>query len=595
MVSLPSFIASPAGWIKRFAVNHPVWTGVIVIGGGLIFLLLRSLFSPAQPQYITSLVKRGDLVQKVEAVGTVTSDQALNLKFPTTGIIAAIAVKEGDTVKAGQELVSLRNDSARADLGAAAAQYAQASANLQELEQGTRPEDLAIAEADVESKRASLQAAKADLQSAEEKMALSEKKLEAYRLQLDANLANNLQTAGSTAQQQVQLATTALAAVHTIATDPIVIYLGEQYASTSYGVFRQKYMAAQTGIDAAAVTVGSPFTTYDQAIATLRSARSAVVDASLAIQQLYDLVATLPFTQGFDSTVRDSDKTTIATQKSNVQSALATIDTTIKSLQDAATGFDTNITSEETTYASAKAAKQTAESSVRTYEALLAAQEAQLALKVAGPRETTIAASRAAANAAAANVTRARARLDDTIIRAPADGIITKVDFKLGEFTGDPANASHSVTMLGSSPFRIEMFLSEVDIPKVALTQTGSIELDAFPGVHYALRVTSIEPGPTTVDGVAKYRVILNFVHPHSEFKISMSGDGEIITGERKDVLLAPVRAIIQGTDGTKIVRVLQGQTVVEKTVTTGMESDTDAEIVSGLTEGDTVIVLIKK
>jgi len=139
------------------------------------------------------------------------------------------------------------------------------------------------------------------------------------------------------------------------------------------------------------------------------------------------------------------------------------------------------------------------------------------------------------------------------------------------------------------------MFLSEVDIPKILLSQSGSIELDAFPGINYALQVVSIEPGPTKIDGVSKYRVNLNFVHPHDEFKIGMTGDAEIITGERTDVLLAPVRSVIQNNGEGKIVRILENGKVVNKPVTTGMESDTDAEIISGLAEGETVIVLIKQ
>ena len=87
----------------------------------------------------------------------------------------------------------------------------------------------------------------------------------------------------------------------------------------------------------------------------------------------------------------------------------------------------------------------------------------------------------------------------------------------------------------------------------------------------------------------------LNFVYPHDEFKIGMTGDAEIITGERKNVILAPARAVIQAEGNGEIVRVLEDGNVLEKTVETGMEGDTDIEIVSGLTENETVIVLIKK
>jgi len=560
-----------------------------------VVLLLIFIFKPAQPQYITADVKRGDLVQKVEAVGTVTSDRALALKFPVTGIVENILVKEGDKVTAGQELMNLRNNSFVADIATAAAQYRSALASLQELVDGTRPEDIAIAEADVANKRASLEAAQDDLKSAEEKLKTSQEKLDATRREADTNLAGYIATAGSSCAQQIALAKTSLRSLDDIFVDSIVTYLAEQFSSTSYSIYKLQRSQASVGLDRVSALTTTGFSTYEGALETLRESRTAILQTTTAMQQAYDLLSTLPLTTDYPSATRETYKGTVATQKASAQTALSALDSTLTSLQDAAASYDTAIATEENTFAAAVAAKQSAESDIRTYETSLRSSEAQLALKKAGPRETSIDVARANANAAAAGVSRAQARLEDTIIRAPADGTVTKVDFKLGEFTGDADNIGHSITMLGTSPFRVEMFLSEVDIPKIALTQSGSIELDAFPGTHYALRVSGVEPGPTKVEGVSKYRVSLNYVHPHEEFKIGMTGDAEIITGERKDVLLAPSRAIIQSNGSGATIRVLEGKTVVEKSVTIGMEGDTDTEIVSGLTEGETVIVLIKK
>ncbi|MDD4628657.1 MAG: HlyD family efflux transporter periplasmic adaptor subunit [Candidatus Peribacteraceae bacterium] len=593
-----SLIQSIKRWaisLKSFIFRHPIALTVAAVLLVPVVLLLVFIFKPVQPQYITAAVRRGDLVQKVEAVGTVTSDRALTLKFPVTGIVEEIRVKEGDKVVAGQELANLRNSSYVADIASAAAQYRSARATLQELEDGTRPEDIAIAEADVANKRASLDAAKEDLASAEEKLKTAKDKLEAIRSQADTNLAGSVSTAGSSCSQQLALAKTALRTLDDIFIDSTVTYLAEQYDTTAYSIYRLQRSQAAAGLDRVSGMTSTNFSTYTDALGTLREARTAIMQTTAAMQQAYDILSVLPLTTAYSSTVRETYKGTIATQKASAQTALSSLDTTLKSLQDASANYDTSIATEENNFAAATAAKQTAESDILTFETTLRSAEAQLALKKAGPRETSIDVARANANAAAAAVSRAQARLEDTIIRAPADGTVTKVDFKLGEFTGDADNIGHSITMLGTSPFRVEMFLSEVDIPKVILTQTGSIELDAFPSIHYALRVSGVEPGPTKIEGVSKYRVNLNFVHPHEEFKIGMTGDAEIITGERKDVLLAPSRAIIQSSGSGATIRVLEGKNVVEKSVTIGMEGDTDTAIESGLTEGETVIVLIKK
>ncbi len=584
-------VLRPVSWVKRHYILSPI-LGVFAL---LLGMLLWYIFKPAVPEYITAVSRRGDLVQKVEAVGTVTSDRALTLKFPITGIVEKILAKEGDKVVVGQELARLRNSSYTADIASAAAQYRSALASLQELVEGTRPEDIAIAEAEVSNKRAALEAAKSDLTSAEEKLRTAQEKLDAARRQADANLVGYTKNAASSCSQQIALGKTALKSLDGIFIDSIVTYLAEQYNTTAYAIYKQSRREADAALDRMQTQCVSGFSSYEISLDTLQAARAAVLQTTYVLQQAYDVISVLPITTAYTVTTREAYKDTIATQKASVQTALSALDTATKNLRDASAGYDTNIATEENNIAAAQATKQTAESAILTYETSLRTQEAQLALKKAGPRDTEIAVARANANAAAASVSHAQAKLEDTIIRAPADGTVTKVDFKLGEFTGDADNINHSITMLGTSPFRVEMFLSEVDIPKIQLTQTGSIELDAFPGTQYALRVSGVEPGPTKIEGVSKYRVNLNFVYPHDEFKIGMTGDAEIITGERKNVILAPARAVIQAEGNGEIVRVLEDGNVVEKPVETGMEGDTDIEIVSGLTENETVIVLIKK
>jgi multidrug efflux pump subunit AcrA (membrane-fusion protein) len=76
-----------------------------------------------------------------------------------------------------------------------------------------------------------------------------------------------------------------------------------------------------------------------------------------------------------------------------------------------------------------------------------------------------------------------------------------------------------------------------------------------------------------------------------------MTGDAEIITGERKNVVSAPRRAILEDNDGRLYVRILnEDKTITERTVTIGMEGQTgDTEILSGLEGGENIVVLIKQ
>src|SRR5690606_13305848 len=157
-------------------------------------------------------------------------------------------------------------------------------------------------------------------------------------------------------------------------------------------------------------------------------------------------------------------------------------------------------------------------------------------------RQSDIDAAEARLHAARAELTRAMANLSDSVINAPSNGRITKVNLKVGEITP----SGPAMSMLGESPYRIEIFASEIDIPKVKYEQPATIELDAFPDVHYKLRVAEIDESQSIIDGVAKYRVKLDFVHPHDEFKLGMTGDTTIVTDQREDIIFIPSRAVLQ-------------------------------------------------
>ena len=184
------------------------------------------------------------------------------------------------------------------------------------------------------------------------------------------------------------------------------------------------------------------------------------------------------------------------------------------------------------------------------------------------------------------------ASYQNTLLTAPIDGTITKVNVKVGEIA--PLGAA--VTMLGTSPYRIEMYVSEIDIPKVKVSETGSIELDAFRGTHFKLHVSEIDNAPTDQSGVNKYRVRLDFNFPHDDLKVGMTGDAEIDSGISKNVVSVPLRAVIQNTKGEKIVRVMDSNNKIsDVVVTTGLEgTDGNVEVMSGIKEGDTVVVLVK-
>ncbi|MBP9850363.1 MAG: efflux RND transporter periplasmic adaptor subunit [Candidatus Peribacteraceae bacterium] len=560
---------------------------VLLLVGWAVYAVTR----PVQPVYVTDTARKGDLRQAVEAVGTVVSEKDLQLQFSSIDVVTQVLVKEGDTVKAGQRLAALRSGTLSAGIASASASVQSAQAALTALEQGSRPEDIAIAEAGVNNKRASLQVAEQTVTSAEANLKIADSQLQTLKNEVDINLAGQVSAVGSTISQQLATSKTVVLAIRGVYSANDVSDAVTKSQNTSYETLVLNMRTLEADITTAQ-NVGA-VQNYQDALLKLTRARTLVSQTTDVANRAYDIMASLPLTEYFTNTSRETNKSTIATQKSLAQTAFTTIDTAIKSLQDASAGYDSKIAAQQAQIVSLTGTRDRAKADIVTYQTLLAIEEAQLALKKAPARQTDIDAARARVRQAQADLARAGAQFRDTVLTSPVDGIITQVNVKVGEIR---PSAEPSITMLGSSPYRVEMFVSEIDIPKVLLTQTGSIELDAFPGVEYDLRVGEIDPASTAVDGVTKYRVKLDFVYLHDNLKIGMTGDAEILTGIRHDVVSVQQRAILERDDGTQYVRIQNSDgTTEERTVTTGMEGSAGDIEVTGVEEGETVIVLIKE
>ncbi|HEY4723138.1 MAG TPA: efflux RND transporter periplasmic adaptor subunit [Anaerolineae bacterium] len=98
----------------------------------------------------------------ISAEGNVVPKSASDLAFRTSGRVAAVLVSEGDQVKQGQPLIRLQDDELKATIAQAQAALDLAKANLAQVEQGARPEEITAAEAALRAAQAQLGAAAAD-------------------------------------------------------------------------------------------------------------------------------------------------------------------------------------------------------------------------------------------------------------------------------------------------------------------------------------------------------------------------------------------------------------------------------------------------
>ncbi len=564
---------------------------------GIILLILLGFgisraLRPAQPEYVTAVAEKSDLRQTVEAVGTVVSERELELRFGASGIVSNVFVREGDKVQAGQRLAQLKATGLAASIASQQAALASAMADLRAMEEGTRPEDIAIAQADLDNKKSSLLAAQQTLASAEQNITQSQQQLETIRSEANVNLAGQVTTSLSTVNEQLTTVENSLSTIDDVLSRTDVNDAVTKSRPQAPGEINAQKNAALDAIAAARSLTARAGTDYQAALGALGSARDAANGGSAAINALFSLISSLQETQYFTASARETLKASIATDRSAIQDAAGNISSGLSSLQNAAASYDTKIAAQQSTIVSLQGTRDKAKTDILTYESGVRSAEAALRLKQAGSRQTDIDSARARVRQAQANLARTQADFGDTVLTAPVNGTVTSVNIRIGESL--PAGAA--VTLLGESPYRVEMFVSEIDIPKVQLTQSGSIELDAFRGTNFKLRVGDIDPAATDKDGVPKYRVRLDFVYRHDTLKIGMTGDAEITTGMRPAVVHVPLRSVIEDEDGKDIVRVLKDDgSVEERSVTTGMEGESGDIEVSGVQEGEVVVVLEKK
>ncbi len=136
---------------KKHSKKIMIVAAVLVIAGGFWYVI-----ASRAPQFATVTAQKGNVIQSLDEPGNMLSENSADLSFQVAGQITTVNVKEGDKVEAGDSLVSLDTSALGAAVDQANAALAAAQANLDKLESGTRPEQLTIDEAAVQTASTSL-------------------------------------------------------------------------------------------------------------------------------------------------------------------------------------------------------------------------------------------------------------------------------------------------------------------------------------------------------------------------------------------------------------------------------------------------------
>lgn len=226
----------------------------------------------------------------------------------------------------------------------------------------------------------------------------------------------------------------------------------------------------------------------------------------------------------------------------------------------------------------------------------------------------------------AAQVKQATDNLGRTSIFAPRDGTISMLNVELGERVVGTAQMAGTeiVRVANLANMEVEVDVNENDIVKIQVGDSTIVEVDAYLKKEFKGVVTEIAnsaEATLTADQVTNFKVKVRILEDsykdllegkratYSPFRPGMTATVDIITKKRKDVLAAPISAIVVKTDTSSTKRetpkkstdasaekfecvfVKNAGEAKLRVVTTGIQDDSKIEILTGLDEGDEIIV----
>ncbi len=222
--------------------------------------------------------------------------------------------------------------------------------------------------------------------------------------------------------------------------------------------------------------------------------------------------------------------------------------------------------------------------------------------------ETNYETAKAQVEAAKAQVEQAKASLKVTEtnliytrIVSPVDGIVISRNVDVGQTVAASFQTPTLFTIAQDlTKMQIDCNVSEADIGRVKIGQIVEFTVDAYPDILFKGKVYQIRNAPITVQNVVTYDVVVKVENPELKLKPGMTANVSIIVDVKGDVLRIPNAALrFRPPEAEKEKRPFKGKGVwviengkpARKEITPGISDGSFTEIISGLTEGDSVIV----
>lgn len=269
---------------------------------------------------------------------------------------------------------------------------------------------------------------------------------------------------------------------------------------------------------------------------------------------------------------------TLNTNKADLTSSIATLNSKKVSLKDA----ELKLNRQKEMFKNNAATQDTLETFQLNYE------QAQAEVKIA---EATVQSKQIALNTAEKN-------LSYTKIISPVNGTVVAIPVTEGQTVNAVQSAPTIAIISDLSQMKVKTQIAESDVNKVKPNMKLTFNILGG-NKKYDGELESIDPAPTTISDngtisssstSAIYYYGIFYVKNSGDFKPYMTANINIKAQEAKNALLVSSSAIYK-KDGVNFVKVLNGNKLEEKQVKTGIDNKIKIEVLSGLNEGDKVVL----
>lgn len=562
-------------------------------------------------------VKKADLQIAIEADGKVVSEDGVELSFSVSGDtleVNNLYVKEGDKIKKGDKIASVKTDDLNYDLNKAYVSYQTALANYNEKIAGATDKEIENAKASIAQAEISLNQAKISLEktkkSANEKIESAEEDLTEARADMELN--KNEATSEDIKDAYLDLIDAIKAIVlsidsvllssdkiigvdNTSINDDFESNLGAKDTSSAIAA-KSTYTEAKNhyiSLDSAAVGL-SKYSAYGDIDSAAEKAEKALNSLENHLYEMQRMLNATISSASLSQTQIDSFKSTISSARSTVNTKISALNSNISALADAREKIQDYIDAYNNAVKALASAKEDAVQDIANSEASLAAKELSLKNSKADYEEllkplteSELASARSGLTTASISLDKAKNDYNKAVLTSPIDGEVALLNYKAGDIILSSQNEPVAVIINNDTLF-VELNVEESDISKLIVGQSAVAVFDALDEAEYSGELIYIsQTAETNNNGIVTYLVKVMLKDTlESKIREGMTANVNFIIDGVEDVLQVPVAAV-RNVNGKPSVQLKNGGWAV---VATGFTDGKYVEITSGLNAGDAIL-----